>query len=71
MFEKEYCPMDRKKQPTYNCYLGNIPILSPIIQREILYRLLVGDQGTRFNRGYSCWFSPPLCATLQIYFEEM
>lgn len=26
---------------------GDIPILAPIIQREIVYRLLVGDQGAR------------------------
>lgn len=33
--------------------LGNeedIPILAPIIQREIIYRLLVGDQGTRLRQ---------------------
>ena len=29
---------------------GNIPILSPIIQREIFYRLLVSDQGTRLRQ---------------------
>ncbi len=28
----------------------NIPILSPIIQREIFYRLLVGDQGARLRQ---------------------
>jgi AraC-like DNA-binding protein len=28
----------------------DIPILAPIIQREIFYRLLVGDQGTRLRR---------------------
>jgi AraC-like DNA-binding protein len=28
----------------------DIPILSPIIQREIFYRLLVGDQGTRLRQ---------------------
>jgi AraC-like DNA-binding protein len=28
----------------------NIPILAPIIQREIIYRLLVGDQGTRLRQ---------------------
>jgi AraC-like DNA-binding protein len=28
----------------------DIPILAPIIQREILYRLLVGDQGTRLRQ---------------------
>lgn len=28
----------------------DIPILSPIIQREIIYRLLVGDQGTRLRQ---------------------
>jgi len=33
--------------------LGNeqdIPILAPLIQREIIYRLLVGDQGTRLRQ---------------------
>jgi AraC-like DNA-binding protein len=29
---------------------GDIPILAPIIQREISYRLLVGDQGTRLRQ---------------------
>jgi AraC-like DNA-binding protein len=29
---------------------GNIPILAPIIQREISYRLLVGDQGARLRQ---------------------
>jgi AraC-like DNA-binding protein len=29
---------------------GDIPILAPIIQREIIYRLLVGDQGTRLRQ---------------------
>lgn len=29
---------------------NDIPILAPIIQREILYRLLVGDQGTRLRQ---------------------
>ncbi len=29
---------------------GDIPILAPIIQREITYRLLVGDQGARLRR---------------------
>jgi AraC-like DNA-binding protein len=28
----------------------DIPILSPLIQQEILYRLLVGDQGTRLRQ---------------------
>jgi len=28
----------------------DIPILAPIIQREIMYRLLVGDQGTRLRQ---------------------
>jgi len=28
----------------------DIPILAPIIQREILYRLLIGDQGTRLRQ---------------------
>ncbi len=28
----------------------DIPILAPIIQREIIYRLLVGDQGARLRR---------------------
>ncbi len=28
----------------------DIPILAPLIQREILYRLLVGDQGTRLRQ---------------------
>ena len=28
----------------------DIPIMAPIIQREILYRLLVGDQGTRLRQ---------------------
>ena len=28
----------------------DIPILAPIIQREILYRLLVGDQGVRLRQ---------------------
>ena len=28
----------------------DIPILAPIIQKEILYRLLVGDQGTRLRK---------------------
>ncbi len=28
----------------------DIPILSPIIKREIIYRLLVGDQGTRLRQ---------------------
>jgi transcriptional regulator GlxA family with amidase domain len=28
----------------------DIPILAPIIQREILYRLLVGDQGARLRQ---------------------
>jgi AraC-like DNA-binding protein len=28
----------------------DIPILSPIFQREIIYRLLVGDQGTRLRQ---------------------
>ena len=28
----------------------DIPILAPIIQREILYRLLVGDQGLRLRQ---------------------
>ena len=28
----------------------DIPILAPIIQREIFYRLLVGDQGTRLRQ---------------------
>lgn len=28
----------------------DIPILAPIIQREIVYRLLVGDQGTRLRQ---------------------
>jgi len=30
--------------------LQDIPILAPIIQREILYRLLVGDQGARLRQ---------------------
>jgi AraC-like DNA-binding protein len=29
---------------------ADIPILAPILQREILYRLLVGDQGERLRR---------------------
>ena len=29
---------------------GDIPILAPIIQREIFYRLLVGDQGARLRQ---------------------
>jgi AraC-like DNA-binding protein len=29
---------------------GDIPILAPIIQREIVYRLLVGDQGARLRQ---------------------
>ncbi len=29
---------------------GDIPILAPIIHREILYRLLVGNQGTRLRQ---------------------
>jgi AraC-like DNA-binding protein len=29
---------------------SDIPILAPIIQREIIYRLLVGDQGTRLRQ---------------------
>ena len=29
---------------------ADIPILSPIIQREIIYRLLVGDQGVRLRQ---------------------
>jgi len=29
---------------------SDIPILSPIIQREIIYRLLVGDQGARLRQ---------------------
>ena len=29
---------------------ADIPILSPIIQREIIYRLLVGDQGARLRQ---------------------
>lgn len=28
----------------------DIPILAPIIQREIIYRLLIGDQGTRLRQ---------------------
>jgi hypothetical protein len=28
----------------------DIPILAPLLQREILYRLLVGDQGTRLRQ---------------------
>ena len=28
----------------------DIPILAPIIQREIIYRLLVGDQGQRLRQ---------------------
>ena len=28
----------------------DIPILAPIIQREIIYRLLVGDQGARLRQ---------------------
>jgi AraC-like DNA-binding protein len=28
----------------------DIPILAPIIQREIIYRLLVGEQGTRLRQ---------------------
>lgn len=28
----------------------DIPILSPVIQREIIYRLLVGDQGARLRQ---------------------
>jgi hypothetical protein len=28
----------------------DIPILAPIIQREIVYRLLVGDQGVRLRQ---------------------
>lgn len=28
----------------------DVPILAPVIQREILYRLLVGDQGTRLRQ---------------------
>lgn len=28
----------------------DIPILAPVIEREILYRLLVGDQGTRLRQ---------------------
>jgi transcriptional regulator GlxA family with amidase domain len=28
----------------------DIPILAPVIQREIFYRLLVGDQGARFRQ---------------------
>lgn len=28
----------------------DIPILAPIIQKEIIYRLLVGDQGTRLRQ---------------------
>jgi len=28
----------------------DIPILAPIIQREIFYRLLVGDQGARLRQ---------------------
>ncbi|HEX2987166.1 MAG TPA: AraC family transcriptional regulator, partial [Chloroflexota bacterium] len=29
---------------------GDIPILAPLIQREILYRLLVGEQGPRLRQ---------------------
>jgi hypothetical protein len=29
---------------------GDIPILAPMIQREIIYRLLVGDQGARLRQ---------------------
>ena len=32
------------------CDEKDIPILAPIIQREIIYRLLVGDQGTRLRQ---------------------
>ncbi len=28
----------------------DIPILAPVIQREIIYRLLVGDQGERLRQ---------------------
>jgi len=33
----------------------DIPILAPIIQREIFYRLLVGDQGARLRQMASAW----------------
>lgn len=35
----------------------DIPILSPIIQREIFYRLLVGDQGARLRQ--TAWTGSP------------
>ncbi len=35
----------------------DIPILAPIIQREIFYRLLVGDQGTRLRQ--TAWTGSP------------
>jgi transcriptional regulator GlxA family with amidase domain len=46
-------------QPLLNAFLRlidllddeqDIPILAPVIQREIIYRLLVGDQGTRLRQ---------------------
>ncbi|MCB9638369.1 MAG: AraC family transcriptional regulator [Myxococcales bacterium] len=33
----------------------NIPILAPLIQREILHRLLVGDQGERLRQTALAW----------------
>ena len=31
----------------------DIPILAPVIQREIIYRLLTGDQGARLRQSYN------------------
>jgi len=37
----------------------DIPILAPVIQREIIYRLLVGDQGAQLRqRGVRARRSP-------------
>lgn len=42
----------------------DIPILAPVIQREIAYRLLVGDQGAR-RRGPHPWKTIPQDGSLQ------
>jgi AraC-type transcriptional regulator N-terminus len=47
-----------------------IPILAPIIQREIVYRLVVGDQGARLRQMASAESQSQQMARAIVWVEE-
>jgi hypothetical protein len=47
-----------------------IPILAPIIQREIVYRVLVGDQGARLRQMASAESQSQQMARAIVWVEE-